>query len=90
MAAARHAATMGFEVRIEIDRRRRTPRTSDPLPDTAPKVLMADQAAILKSGILDRVEELAGLRSTTDSKVISGIFLALAPPASLPAGWEAA
>lgn len=89
LAAARHAATMGFEVRIEIDPASTDSNASDPQPPTAPKVLFADQAAVLKTGILGRVEELAGLRSATDSKVISGVFLALAPPASLPAGWEA-
>lgn len=89
LAAARHAATMGFEVRIEIDPASSEAKSSDPQPETAPKVLITHQAESQKAAILDRVEELAGLRSATDSKVISGVFVALAPPGSLLSGWEA-
>lgn len=89
LAAARHAATMGFEIRFQIDPASTAGKSSEPNSEKIVGILDADRAKVLESGIVSRVAELSELRSASDSKVISGVFLPLAPPDSLPAGWEA-
>lgn len=90
LAVARHAATMGFDVRFEIapsraGRDMMQPDTNEQLP----KTLESGSAVSLRSGILKRVSELAELKNASGARVASGFFVALAPPTALPAGWEA-
>lgn len=90
LAVARHAATMGFDVRFEI-----APSATGQDPAQAittenlPKTLEAGSAASLRGVILKRITELAELKNASGARVASGFFVALAPPAALPAGWEA-
>ncbi len=90
LAVARHAATMGFDVRFEIDPSafERNPTEAE-ASTNLPKTLESGSAASLRVAILKRISELAELKNASGARVASGFFVALAPPAALPAGWEA-
>jgi hypothetical protein len=90
LAVARHAATMGFEVRFEIDPATIDHHSTDDAESKElPKILPIASAATFKKKVLDRVGELAEMKNASEAKVASGFFVALSPPAALPSGWEA-
>lgn len=93
MAAAGHAATMGFEVRFEIDPEGISRNGHDVQAENSPHAstppALSDAATQFETAILDRVATLRDLKTASGSPIAAGLFLSLTPPVVLPANWEA-